>query len=86
MSYRKINVDGIQYQYVVGKTHTKIRGFKTVFENSKIGDKQYMACECCGEPFDAIYDMSKKTESEKDYYRTIRVTPKNISNVIKGLV
>lgn len=86
MSYRKINVDGIQYQYVVGKTHTKIRGFKTVFENSKIGDKQYVDCECCGEAFDLIYDMSKKTESEKDFYRALIVTPKHISNVIKGLV
>ena len=86
MSYRKINVDGIEYQYVVGKTHTKIRGFKTVFENSKIGEMQYINCECCGERSDNIYDMSEKTEIEKDFYRTLRVTPKHISDFIKRLV
>jgi hypothetical protein len=26
MSYRKITVDNIEYQYVVGKTHVKIKG------------------------------------------------------------
>lgn len=38
MSYRKITVNGTQYQYSIGKTHTKIKGLP-VFENSQIGDQ-----------------------------------------------
>lgn len=30
MSYRKIEVDGEEYEYVVGKTHLKIRGLGVV--------------------------------------------------------
>lgn len=37
MSYRKITVDGKEYEYSIGKKYTKIRGGE-VFENSKIGN------------------------------------------------
>jgi hypothetical protein len=37
MSYRKITVDEKTYEYVIGKTHLKIKGFG-LFENSKIGN------------------------------------------------
>ena len=36
MSYRKITVDGKQYEYVIGKTHTKIKGLG-LFLNTEIG-------------------------------------------------
>lgn len=38
MSYRTITVNEQTYQYVVGRTHTKVRNFG-VFENRLIGDK-----------------------------------------------
>lgn len=38
MSYRKLEVNGKQHEYVVGKTHTKVRGGKT-YLNSSIGDQ-----------------------------------------------
>lgn len=37
MSYRKITVNEQEYQYSIGKSHTKVKGFK-VFENRMIGD------------------------------------------------
>jgi hypothetical protein len=37
MSYRKITVDGKQYEYIVGKTHLKIKGFD-VFRISDVGN------------------------------------------------
>lgn len=56
MSYRNITVDGKNYQYVIGKTHTKIKDIG-VFKNTDIGEvvqiTQY--CECCGEPLSALY-------------------------------
>lgn len=37
MSYRKITVNDKQYEYVIGKVNTKIKGIG-LFENKKIGD------------------------------------------------
>lgn len=51
MSYRKITVDGKQYEYVVGKTHTKVKGVGVIL-NSQIGEYQWNCrngAECCGE-------------------------------------
>lgn len=39
MSYRKINVNGREYQYVIGRTHTKIKGIDA-FKNEEIGQIQ----------------------------------------------
>jgi hypothetical protein len=36
MSYRKIDVAGREYEYTIGKTHTKIKGIG-VFHNEDIG-------------------------------------------------
>jgi hypothetical protein len=47
MSYRNINVDGIAYKYVVGKTHVKIRGMNAVAKQ-KIGIYEDSLCDCCG--------------------------------------
>ena len=38
MSYRKLEVDGKQYEYVIGKKNTKIRGGAT-YLNEAIGDR-----------------------------------------------
>lgn len=35
--YRKINVDGYNYEYVIGKSDTKIKGVG-LYRNSDIGD------------------------------------------------
>jgi len=34
MSYRKITVDGKDYQYTVGRTHVKVHGFDAVSKES----------------------------------------------------
>lgn len=54
--YRKITVKGVEYEYVIGKTHTKIKGLG-VFPNSDIGKTQLIqeTCECCGEPLSELY-------------------------------
>ena len=36
MAYRKIEVKGIKYEYVIGRSNTKIKGIG-VFDNAKIG-------------------------------------------------
>lgn len=32
MSYRTITVDNVDYQFVIGKTHVKVRGFEAVLK------------------------------------------------------
>lgn len=77
--YRNITVNGKNYKYTVGKSHTKIAGVG-VFLNSEIGELREIEelCECCGEPLSSLY---------KDHVdRTIvNVTPKHISKKIKAL-
>lgn len=47
MAYRKIEVNGKTYEYVVGKEKTKIKGFGT-FNNSEFGKSIpiYEVCSC----------------------------------------
>lgn len=78
MGYRNITVDGVKYKYVVGKTHTKIHGYKKVFENEKIGSEHEMTCECCGEAYSALYGENH------DAY-VIRVTPADVAKAIRSL-
>jgi hypothetical protein len=74
MSYRKIDVDGVTYQYSVGRTHTKVKGFDAV-PNTEIGivTRQYLkpcgfaGCNC--DPYQYTY--------------ALRVTPKSIAEYIK---
>lgn len=37
MAYRKIIVDGTEYQYTIGRSYTKVRGH-AVWHNSDVGD------------------------------------------------
>ncbi len=36
MSYRKLTIDGKEYEYTIGRTHTKIKGLGA-FTNEEIG-------------------------------------------------
>lgn len=81
MGYRKITVDGKEYEYVIGKTHTKVKGIKTVFLNEEIGVLSAKNCECCGESLDVIYDR----ETLSDHNFDIRVRPSDVADAIKSL-
>lgn len=78
MSYRNITVDGKVYQYVVGKTHVKVRGLK-VWPKNEVGKMVtvFEYCECCGEPKSDIYASHVDTE-------TLMVTPADVRNKIKA--
>ena len=80
MSYRKLVVNGKQYEYVVGKNFTKVKGFEAV-PNEEIGSLVkvyihpcYKKCGC--EPMSYTYnrqvkpkDVAKFIETyEKDLY------------------
>jgi len=81
MSYRNITVDGIKYQYTVGKTHVKIKGLG-VWPKGEIGELFANLCECCGDPLDTIYSSEKL--SDHDYTR--RVNPKHVARKIGELI
>jgi uncharacterized protein YacL (UPF0231 family) len=79
MSYRKITVDGKEYEYSIGRTHVKIKGVG-VWLKEEVGENFAKICGCgCGEPVDTIYSQEKLTEH--DY--TIRVHPKHIAEKIR---
>lgn len=79
MAYRKLTVDGKEYEYVVGKTHVKIKGVG-VFLKEEIGSLQdHTRCECCGESMTVIY-------GDDDHYKTLVVQPKDVANKIKKVV
>lgn len=77
MGYRKIKVDDKTYEYVVGKTHTKVRGIKRVFLNTDIGHNQVQLCECCGESHATIYG------GEEQYTGKFVVYPTDVAREIK---
>lgn len=82
MSYRKIKVDGIQYEYVVGKTHVKIKGIG-VWPKEEVGEKTARNCSCgCGESLDTLYSEFKLTEHDYAW----RVRPSDIENKIKQTI
>lgn len=78
MSYRKITVDGKEYEYTIGRTHVKVKGVG-VWPKEEVGEKTARICECCGEPVDTIYSEEKL--SEHDY--TYRIHPRNITDKIR---
>lgn len=81
MSYRKITVDGKEYEYTVGRSHVKIKGVG-VWPKEEVGDNVAKNCECCGEPLDILYSEEKLTEL--DY--PVRVRPSNIAEKIQQTV
>lgn len=78
MSYRNITVDGIDYKYVVGRSHVKVQGLG-VWPKEHVGKLHVNNCECCGEPLDTIYSAEKLLPSEF----SIRVTPSDVANKIR---
>ena len=76
MSYRKITVNQQQHEYVIGKTHTKIKGIG-VFQNDLIGERIAIPeyCECCNEPMSQLHSDWEDTDK-------LAVTPKHISQAI----
>lgn len=78
MSYRKITVDGQEYEYTIGRTHVKVKGVG-VWPKEEVGEKFARICECCGEPVDTIYSREKL--SEHDF--VLEVHPKHVADKIK---
>lgn len=74
MSYRNLTVDGVNYQYVIGKTHTKVKGVG-VIENDKIHTFKWRFINPCG---------SKECSCESYEKRLIAViTPKCVAEYIE---
>lgn len=73
MSYRKIEVNGMIYEYTVGKQNIKIKG---VGAFPKEGNSYVIeeTCECCGE---TISELSGEIGNI-----SLAVTPKHIRKLI----
>ena len=80
MAYRKIVVQGETYEYVVGRTHTKVKGLG-VWPNEEVGriHEKHEECECCGEPKSMLYP------SKADLYiqKQLRVSPSDVARLIQ---
>lgn len=48
MGYRKITVDDTTYEYVVGRTHVKIRGIGAL-PKDEVGHREVEDCGCGGD-------------------------------------
>jgi hypothetical protein len=68
MSYRKITVNNNDYEYVIGRSHVKIKGIG-VWPLDQIGERVAKMCDCgCDELLDNIYtDLS-----DDDYHYVVR--------------
>ena len=89
MSYRKIEVDGTEYQYVIGKTHLKVKGVG-VWPKEDIGEITYIryGCDCgCIDDEHIVYtpEEYKAVCEELEFERevSIRVRPEHVANKIK---
>jgi len=78
MPYRKITVDGKEFEYVVGKTHVKIKGFPAA-KKEEVGKMVAVPeyCECCGEPYSQLYSFHVDTEK-------LAVKPADVASYIKN--
>ena len=72
MGYRNINVNGQDYQYVIGRTHTKIKGLGA-YRNEDVGQIQtYMMYN----------DITDEFETHEN---GVIVRPSDVAFMIKGL-
>lgn len=78
MSYRKINIAGKTFEYVIGKSHTKIKGIG-VFENVNIGSGVELHCECCGTGLNELY-------GEDPSHYALAVKPSDIKKCIENSI
>jgi len=76
MSYRKITVDGKTYEYVVGRTHLKIKGFG-LFATAEIGNPVRKGRKAPG-----IDAWGRRNRG--DAYEAFVITPEVVRRVIKG--
>jgi len=75
MAYRTITVDGKDYQYTVGRTHVKVRGFDAVSRDS-VGQIREYNTECsCGDPY-CDYDT--------EIYTKLAVQPSDVESWIRS--
>ena len=72
MGYRNINVNGQDYQYVIGRTHTKIKGLGA-YRNEDIGQIQ---------TYVMYNDITDEFETHED---GVIVRPSDVALMIKGL-
>lgn len=69
MSYRKLNVKGIDFEYVIGKSHVKVKGIGA-WPKEEVGERYWHDCGC-GEGFDC-----------PDSFEQIQVKPRHVANKI----
>lgn len=74
MPYRNIEVNGVKYKYVTGKTHTKVVGVGVVL-NTDIASTHKQPIKPCGCP-ECDCDVT-------EYIDVKRVTPKDVAEYIK---
>jgi len=76
MSYRKIQVGGVNYEYVTGKTHTKVKTIGVV-ENVRIGEYSFSGISPC------YYNCGC---DPYEYRIVLQVRPKHIKCFIEGIL
>ncbi len=76
MSYRKIEVDGIGYEYTVGRTHVKVKGLGVALTED-VGRKVDVVNYCdCHPSCDVVESETKK----------IAVQPADVARWIRSMV
>lgn len=80
MSYRKVKIGDVQYEYVVGKTHVKVKGIGA-FPKEEVGQvvERVDQCECCGTDMKDLYSSWKPIMQ-------LRVTPADVAKLIRSKV
>lgn len=82
MGYRKITVDGVEHEFVIGSTYVKVKGFQAK-EREDVGHMVPWdpACGCCGEPMSASfpdeYPREKLVVTPADVEKFIRAETQN---------
>jgi hypothetical protein len=77
--YRKITVSGTVYEYVIGKTHTKIKDVG-IWPNTELGHMRVVQtiCECCGTPMSELYSSHVDRQERS-------ITPADVAKKIKSV-
>lgn len=92
MSYRTIVVDNTTYEYVVGKSHVKVKKLG-VWSKEDIGDitVRTYGCDCgCYSDEDHVYSKEEYNDLVKDKgyepLYNIRVRPEHIASKIREVI
>lgn len=91
MSYRKITVDGKEYEYTIGRTHVKVKGVG-VWPKEEVGEitVRTYGCDCgCYPDEDVVYSREEfdGLTTEKGFVPSysIRVKPSHIADKVRSL-